>query len=71
MICLFLYEKLLVVWCNEILDLDICICVFYNISKHLEKYTTQPIQHNFVMMFGVNKYILALNNLKSTLLDSI
>jgi len=47
------------------------ICVFYKPIKHLEKITTQHVKHNFVMMFGVNKYILALNNLKSTLLDSI
>jgi len=46
-------------------------CVFYNTLKHLEKYTIQPIQYIFVMMFGANKYILALNNLKGTLVDSI
>jgi hypothetical protein len=50
---------------------SIYICVFYNTSKHLEKYTTKHIEDNFVMMFGANKYILTLNNLKGTLVDSI
>ena len=71
MICLFICFYMRNYLMFGLMKSSIYICVFYKPIKHLEKITTQHVEYNFVMMFGVNKYILVLNNLKSTLLDSI